>query len=87
MGTVMCLSLSRSTYPRSGTDGDLQKSLYKFLTPGDDFMLQIPYKLYRDPKNNEIFGQMPHPLGQIMLKNRYKSPPITQRRVGGDWQW
>ena len=57
----MRLSLSRPTYPRSGTgviSGDLQELFNKFPAPGDDFMLQIPYILYRDSKNNEIFGQM-----------------------------
>ena len=36
-----------------GIIGDLQESFDKFPTPGDNFMLQIPYILYRDSKNNE----------------------------------
>ena len=36
-----------------GITGDLQESFDKFPTPGDNFMLQIPYILYRDSKNNE----------------------------------
>ena len=51
--SIMHLSLSRSTYPRSGTGGDLQGSFNKFPTPGDNFMLQTPYILYTDSKNNE----------------------------------
>ena len=39
------------------------------------------------PKSMKILGQMPQPWGQIMLTNRYKSPPIARPGVGGDWQW
>ena len=39
------------------------------------------------PKTMKILGQMPQPWGQIMLTNRYKSPPIARPGVGGDWQW
>ena len=42
----MHLSLSRPTHPRSGRGGDLQELFDKFPTPGDDFMLQIPYKSF-----------------------------------------
>ena len=38
---------------RVGIIGDLQKSFDKFPTPGDNFMSQIPYILYRDSKTNE----------------------------------
>ena len=38
---------------RVGIIGDLQESFNKFPTPGDNFMLQIPYILYGDFKNNE----------------------------------
>ena len=31
----------------------------------------------------EIYGQMPQPWGQIMLTNRYKSPPVARPGVGG----
>ena len=40
----MHLSLLHPTHPRSGRGGNLQELLDKFPTPGDDFMLQIPYK-------------------------------------------
>ena len=63
---------------------NLQELFDKFPIPGDNLMLQIPYILYRDSKNNEILGQMPQPWGQIMLTDRYKSPPISQPGVGGD---
>ena len=36
-----------------GIIGDLQEHLTNSPTPGDNFMLQIPYILYRDSKNNE----------------------------------
>ena len=36
-----------------GIIGDLQELFDKFPTPGDNFMLQIPYVLYRDSENNE----------------------------------
>ena len=49
--TVMHLSLSIPTYPRSGTGGDLQESFDKFPAPGENLMLQIPYILYRDSEN------------------------------------
>ena len=54
--TVMHLSLSRPPTPgraRVGIIGNLQESFNKFPTPGANFMLQIPYILYRDSKNNE----------------------------------
>ena len=53
MPTLMHLSLLCPTYPRSGKGGDLQESFDKFPTPGDNYMLQIPYILYRDSKINE----------------------------------
>ena len=37
---------------RVGIIGDLQESFDKFPTLGGKFMLQIPYILYRDYKNN-----------------------------------
>ena len=36
-----------------GIIGDLQESFNKFPTPGDNFMLQVPYILYRHSRNNE----------------------------------
>ena len=39
----MHLTLSCLTYQRSGMGGDLQESFDKFPTPGDNFMLEIPY--------------------------------------------
>ena len=39
------------------------------------------------PKTMKIYGQMPQPWGQIMLTNRYKSPPVARPGVGGGWQW
>ena len=41
--SLIHLSLSRPTHPRSGRGGDLQELFDKFLTPGDNFMLRIPY--------------------------------------------
>ena len=35
------------------------------------------------PKTMKIYGQMPQPWGQIMLTNRYKSPPVARPGVGG----
>ena len=63
--------------------GDLQKSFYKFPTPDDNFMLQIPniWICIGIPKVMKILGQMPQPWGQ-MLTNRYKSPPIARPGVG-----
>ena len=83
---VMRLSMSCPTYPMSCTGGDywgFARVFDKFPILGDNLMLQIPYILYRDSKTIKILGQMPQPWGQIMLTNRYKSPPITQPGVGG----
>ena len=41
--TPMRLSLSRPTYPRLGTGGDLQELFDKFSIHGDSFTLQIHY--------------------------------------------
>ena len=68
-----------------GINGDLQELFDRFPNLGDDFMLQIPYILYRDYKNNEnSWTNAPQPWGQIMLTNRYKSLPIAQPGVSGD---
>ena len=37
----------------------------------------------RISKTMKIYGQMPQPWGQIMLTNRYKSPPVARPGVGG----
>ena len=67
-----------------GIIGDLLESFDKFPTPGDNFMLQIPYILYRDySKTMKLYEQMPQPWGQIMVTNRYKSPPVAGPGVGG----
>ena len=48
--------MSCPTYPRSGTGGDywgFARAIRQIPTPGDNFLLQIPYILYRNSKNNE----------------------------------
>ena len=51
--TYHCYAPPTPGRARVGIIGDLQESFDKFPTPGDNFMLQIPYILYRDFKNNE----------------------------------
>ena len=80
----MHLSLSRPTYPRSGTGGDLQESFDKFPTPGPILCCKSPTFCIGIPKTMKILGQMPQPWGQNKLTNRYKSPPVARPGVGGD---
>ena len=51
--TYHCHAPPTPGHAQVGIIGDLQESFDKFPTPGDNFMLQIPYILYRDSKNNE----------------------------------
>ena len=67
--------------PQVGTGGDLQELLDKIPTAGDNFMLQIPYILYRDSKNNENSWTNAPTLG---TKYADKSAPIARPGVGGD---
>ena len=59
-----------------GLLGDLQESFDKFPTPGDNFMLQIPYILYGDSKNNENLWTNAPTLG---TNYAYKSLQIPTR--------
>ena len=61
---------------RVGIIGDLQESFDRFPTPGDNFMLQIPYILYGDSKNNENLWTNAPTLG---TNYAYKSLQIPTR--------
>ena len=80
-----------------GITEDLQELFDKFPTPGDNFMLQIPYILYRDSKNNEnswtnapTLGTNSSTLGTNYADKLCWQIPthcLTWPGVGGDWQW
>ena len=72
---------------RACTGGDLQKLFDKFPTPGNDFVLQIPYSLYRDFKINEHSRTNApiNPGNKLHLTNHYKSPPAINYLTWARW--
>ena len=67
-----------------GIIGDLHELLNQFPTPGDNFMLQIPYILYMDSKQNENSWINAPTQGTNYADNCYKSSPIARPGVGKD---
>ena len=63
--------------------GDLQELFNKFPAPWGRFYATNPYILYRDSKNNEIFGQMLQPWGQNYTDKSLQIP--THCPTWGRW--
>ena len=80
--TIMHLS-STPGRAQVGIIGDLQESFDKFPTPGDTFMLQIPYILYRDSKNNENSWTNAPTLGTKYVDKSLQIP--THCPIWGRW--
>ena len=81
----MHLQLSCPTHIKSGVGWDywdLQDMFDKFPTLGMILCNKSPTFCIGIPELMKIFGQMPHPWGEITLTNHYKSPLITQPGVG-----